>query len=127
MTNAEIYQWLDSLKLQKEYDEQHHALIYESDIPKIIEAFFLQKIYIKEKSGNYRFITNKYADIITDKCDKENISLSNRQWEIIADTMELMYSETKKHQCRCNSDWKIGSTKKWCCNVCGLPEKDSFK
>lgn len=46
---------------------------------------------------------------------------AKRQIENLIDKYTKMKSSEKI--CSCPSDWKIGSTKIWCCNTCGLPEK----
>lgn len=50
---------------------------------------------------------------------------AKKQIENLIDKYSKM--KIKEKECSCQSDWKIGSTKIWCCNTCGLPEKGEWK
>ena len=39
LTNVEIYKWFNTQNFQKEQGEQEYTMIYELDLPKIINAY----------------------------------------------------------------------------------------
>ncbi len=109
------------------------------------------KLYKKFKEENPQtvgekdkeFDTNNFCDFLCQKIDQlerefESLSKSNRNLvrynDVLQETnvkirnksqnLEKENKELKDGTCNCPNDDRIGSTKLWCCNICGKRQEE---